>query len=81
MDTVEKHHNPTTRDIEKSSLSGRITGKELEPQEELRVQIGTLVEILDRKGILDKKEYQRTVSMRLHETSKALAIEGLSEEL
>jgi hypothetical protein len=77
----EKRHDPTARDNVKSGVSRKITGKELEPQEELRVQISTLVEILDRKGILNKKEYQRTVSMRLHETSKALAFEGIKEEL
>jgi len=76
----ERHQHARSSENEKSA-SKKITGKELEPDEELRIQINTLVEILDEKGILDKKVYQRTVSMRLHETSKALAIEGLSEEL
>jgi hypothetical protein len=76
----ERHHPSRNNDNEKSS-SKKIIGKELEPDEELRVQINTLIEILDSKGIISKKEYQRTVSMRLHETSKALAFEEMGEEL
>jgi hypothetical protein len=37
--------------------------------------------MLDAKGIINKKEYSRTVAMRLHEVSKAGAIEELDEEL
>lgn len=58
-----------------------VTGKELTEKEELSARLTTLVEMLDEKGILNKKEYQRTVAMRLHEISKARAIEGLDEEL
>ena len=76
----ERHHHAKNSDNEKSA-SKKITGKELEPDEELRVQIDTLVEMLDSKGIINKKEYQRTVSMRLHETSKALAFEEIGEDL
>jgi len=76
----ERHHHAKNSDSEKSA-SKKITGKELEPDEELRVQIDTLVEMLDSKGIINKKEYQRTVSMRLHETSKALAFEVIGEDL
>lgn len=76
----ERHHPSGNNDNEKSS-SKKIIGKELEPDEELRVQINTLIEMLDSKGIISKKEYQRTVSMRLHETSKALAFEEMGEEL
>jgi hypothetical protein len=76
----ERHHHGKNSDSEKSA-SKKITGKELEPDEELRVQIDTLVEMLDSKGIINKKEYQRTVSMRLHETSKALAFEVIGEDL
>jgi hypothetical protein len=39
------------------------------------------VEILDEKGIINKKEYQRIVSMRLHEISKALAFDEIDEEI
>ena len=58
-----------------------VTGKELSETEELSARLTTLVEMLDQKGILNKKEYQRTVAMRLHEISKAGAIEELDEEL
>ena len=76
----ERRHRSRTIDNEKSA-SKKITGRELEPDEELRVQINTLIEMLDSKGIINKKEYQRTLSMRLHETSKALGFEELGEEI
>ena len=58
-----------------------VTGKELSEAEELSARLTTLVEMLDEKGILNKNEYRRTVAMRLHEISKAGAIEELDEEL
>ena len=36
---------------------------------------------LNEKGILNMKEYRRMVAMRLHEISKASALEELDEEL
>lgn len=74
-------HNPTTDDIENLSTHRKITGKELKSEEEFMTQLSILVEILDEKGILNKKEYQRIVSMRLHEISKALAFEEMDEEI
>jgi hypothetical protein len=59
----------------------KITGKELSEIEELSARLDALVEMLDAKGIINKKEYSRTVAMRLHEVSKAGAIEELDEEL
>jgi predicted transcriptional regulator YheO len=59
----------------------KVTGKELSEIEELSARLTALVEMLDEKGILNQKEYQRTVAMRLHEISKAAAIEELDEEL
>lgn len=59
----------------------KITGKELSENEELSARLDALVEMLDAKGIINKKEYSRTVAMRLHEVSKAGAIEELDEEL
>ena len=59
----------------------KITGKDLNEIEELSARLTTLVEILDEKGILDMKEYRRTVAMRLHEISKAGAFEELDTEL
>lgn len=58
-----------------------VTGKELSETEELSARLTTLVEMLDEKGILNKKEYSRTVAMRLHEISKAGAIKELDKEL
>jgi hypothetical protein len=37
--------------------------------------------MLDEKGIINKKEYDRMMAMRLHEISKASAIEELDEEI
>jgi hypothetical protein len=59
----------------------KVTGKELSELDELSARLTTLVEMLDGKGIVSKKEYDRTVAMRLHEISKAAAIEELDEEL
>lgn len=58
-----------------------ITSKELSETEELSARLTTLVEMLDEKGTINKKEYSRIVAMRLHEISKASAIEELDEEL
>jgi len=76
MNHREKANNEETPHIRR-----KITGKELKFDEEIRTQISTLVEILEAKGIINKKEYERTVSMRLHETSKALAFEEINEEI
>lgn len=59
----------------------KITGKELSETEELSARITSLVEMLDERGIINKKEYDRIVAMRLHEISKAAAIQDLDEEL
>jgi hypothetical protein len=59
----------------------KITGKELSEIEELNARLTTLVEMLDEKGVINKGEYRRMVAMRLHEISKAGAIEELDEEL
>jgi hypothetical protein len=58
-----------------------VTGRELTELEELSTRINTLVDILDQRGILNVKEFERLVTMRLHEVSKATAFEGLDEEL
>jgi len=59
----------------------KITGKELKSEEEVRIQLSVLVGLLDERGLINKKEYQRIVSMRLHELSKALAFEEMDEEI
>jgi hypothetical protein len=58
-----------------------VTGKELTEIEELSTRINTLIDMLDQRGILNAKEFERIVAMRLHEVSKATAFEGLDEEL
>lgn len=77
----ERDHNPRTNSNESQHPPRKITGKELKYDEESRTQIMTLVELLDEKGIINKKEYQRIVAMRLHEISKALAFEEIDEEI
>jgi len=59
----------------------KVTGKELSENEELSARLTVLVEMLDEKGIINSNEYRRRVAMRLHEISKAGAIEELDEEL
>jgi hypothetical protein len=58
-----------------------VTGKELSEVEEQSARLTALVEMLDEKGVISMREYQRRVAMRLHEISKAGAIEELDEEL
>jgi predicted transcriptional regulator YheO len=77
----QKRRNSDSDDVQNPHTTRRITGKDLKWDEELRIQISTLVEILDEKGIMNKKEYQRIVSMRLHEISKALAFDEIDEEI
>jgi hypothetical protein len=77
----QRRQNSGADDAEYPRTTRKITGKDLKCDEEFRIQISTLVEILDEKGIINKKEYQRIVSMRLHEISKALAFEEIDEEI
>ena len=59
----------------------KITGKELSSQDEFVIKLGTLIELLETKGILSKREFDRIFNMRLHEISKARAFEDLDEEI
>lgn len=59
----------------------KITGKELSLQDEFGIKLDTLIEFLDMKGILSKREFGRIFDMRLHEISKARAFEDLDEEI
>lgn len=59
----------------------KITGKELSSQDEFGIKLDTLIELLETKGILSKREFERISSMRLHEISKARAFEDLDEEI
>ena len=59
----------------------KITGKELSLQDELNIKLEALIEMLDYKGLLSKKEFERMASMKLHEISKARAFEDLEQEM
>jgi hypothetical protein len=63
------------------SSKKKITGKELSSQDEVNIKLDTLVELLVRKGILSRREFERMTTMRLHEISKARAFEDLDEEI
>jgi hypothetical protein len=63
------------------SIKKKITGKELSSQDEVNIKLDTLVELLVRKGILSRREFERMSTMRLHEISKARAFEDLDEEI
>jgi hypothetical protein len=62
-----KHHRAHGADGDDLVEPKKITGKELSEAEEL--------------SAINKNEYRRMVAMRLHEISKAGAIEELDEEL
>jgi hypothetical protein len=79
---VKKERLPSLRSRKHMAKQDRpVTGKELTELEELSTRINTLIDILDQRGILNAKEFERIVAMRLHEVSKATAFEGLDEEL
>lgn len=59
----------------------KVTGRVLTKPEEISIRLATLVAILEEKRIINKKEYESTVAMHLHEFSKATAFEELNEEI
>jgi len=59
----------------------KITGKELTSTDEFIVKLYTLIDMLDNKGIISKREFERLATMKLHEISKARAFEDLDEEI
>lgn len=63
------------------STKKKITGKELSSQDEVNIKLDILVELLVRKGILSRREFESMSTMRLHEISKARAFEDLDEEI
>jgi len=79
--TKKRRHLEQGADGDDLTPPKKVTGKELSDVEELSARIITLVEMLHEKGIVNKKEYDRTLAMRLHEISKAGAFAGLNEEL
>jgi hypothetical protein len=61
--------------------SKKVTGKELTLSEETSTRLDTLIELLQEKGIINKKEYESRLAMHLHEISKATAFEEMDEEI
>jgi len=61
--------------------SKKVTGKELTLSEEVSARLDTLIELLQDKGIINKREYESRLAMHLHEISKATAFEEMDEEL
>jgi predicted transcriptional regulator YheO len=59
--------------------SGENTSKELTELEEVSARIATLVDMLHEKGVIDKKVFERTLAMRLHEISKATVFAEMSD--
>jgi hypothetical protein len=61
----------------RSASKNKTTGRELTLIEEINARINTLIDLLDANSLIDKKQYERTLSMRLHEISKATAFEEM----
>ena len=76
-----RHRSSEDIDVEGPRSSKKITGKELTSLEEISARLTTLIEMLDEKSIINKKEYYRTCIMRLHEISKATSFEEIDEEI
>ena len=82
MQSKRRHERGEDADIEgPRSSSKKITGKELTSLEEISARLTTLIEMLDEKGIINKKEYYRNSVMRLHEISKAISFDQMDEEI
>jgi len=54
--------------------------KELTELEEISAIVNTLIDMLHEKGVLDKKVFERTLAMRLHEISKATVFSEMSDQ-
>ena len=77
-----KKEKPSSSRGELEARRTRITtGRELTEVEEISARLSALVNLLAERGILNVKEYERIVAMRLHEISKATAFEELDDEL
>lgn len=73
---TEKH---TVDNNRHSMRSGENTSKELTQLEEVSARIATLVDMLHEKGVINKKVFERTLAMRLHEISKATVFAEMSD--
>ncbi|MBV9176561.1 MAG: hypothetical protein JO327_11735 [Nitrososphaeraceae archaeon] len=76
-----KRPSPFDKDPKRLRSDKKITGRTLAELEEVSIRLNTLISILEERGIINRKEYESTVAMRLHEVSKATAFEELNEEL
>ena len=81
MQSNRRHKDNEDIHIEDQRSFKKITGKELTSLEEISARLTTLIEMLDEKGIINKKEYYRTCAMRLHEISKATSFEQINDEI
>jgi predicted transcriptional regulator YheO len=73
-------HGKDTIDSNRHSLrSDENASKELTELEEVSARIATLVDMLHEKGLINKKVYERTLAMRLHEISKATVFAEMSD--
>ena len=78
---MRKEKPSSSRGEQKRRRERITTGRELTEVEEISARLSALVNLLAERGILNVKEYERIVAMRLHEVSKATAFEELDEEL
>jgi predicted transcriptional regulator YheO len=73
-------HGKDTIDNNRHSLrSDENASKDLTELEEVSARIATLVDMLHEKGLINKKIYERTLAMRLHEISKATVFAEMSD--
>jgi hypothetical protein len=80
MSSKRKNYH-SEKESKNLSKDKKVTGKDLDVSEEIIVGLDTLIEMLSDKGIINKREYQSTVAMRLHEMSKAIAFEQMDQEI
>jgi predicted transcriptional regulator YheO len=79
---ILRKEKPSSSRGEQEPRRARIkTGRELTEVEEISARLSALVNLLAERGMLNVKEYERIVAMRLHEISKATAFEELEDEL
>jgi hypothetical protein len=73
------HGKDTIANNRHSLRSDENASKELTELEEVSARIATLVDMLHEKGLINKKIYERTLAMRLHEISKATVFAEMSD--
>lgn len=78
---MRKRRTRFDKDPKRPRSDKKITGRALAEFEEVSIRLNTLISILEEREIINRKEYESTVAMRLHEVSKATAFEELNDEL